>query len=498
MLAWTVYISFLSALGCFLVPKERPDLSRRLALAGTIAAALVGLICAILYAPVDGNPIVDTVKASWIPSLGIQYYLAADGISVVMVVLTGIASVAAVLFSWNIEDRANEFFGFFLTLIGGVYGVFISFDLFLLFVFYEIAIIPKYFLIAIWGSTRKSYGAMKIVLYSFIGSALALIGIMAAFVVSGAHSFELQQLIQHPYTPEFQRWAFPVTFIGFVILAGMWPFHTWAPTGHVAAPTGASMLLAGVVMKLGAYGALRVPMTLFPMGATIWREELALLAAISIVAGALVALVQSDFKFIIGYSSVSHMGFVLLGLLATTETGLSGAVLQMFSHGILAGLLFAVVGRMVYARTHTRELSQLDGMDLGRKLPFAATVFLIAALASVGLPGFSGFVAELHVITGAWSSFSYTAIMAGIGIVIGVAYSLRALLTVFWPSNQGCPPLRHEPLPAITAQEKIGSVLLIGTSLIIGIYPRLILDLVVPSLHSPLLEPLIGSVAGTQ
>jgi NADH-quinone oxidoreductase subunit M len=172
--------------------------------------------------------------------------------------------------------------------------------------------------------------------------------------------------------------------------------------------------------------------------------------------------------------------------------------LQMFSHGILAGLLFAVVGRMVYARTHTRELSQLDGMDLGRKLPFAATVFLIAALASVGLPGFSGFVAELHVITGAWSSFSYTAIMAGIGIVIGVAYSLRALLTVFWPSNQGCPPLRHEPLPAITAQEKIGSVLLIGTSLIIGIYPRLILDLVVPSLHSPLLEPLIGSVAGTQ
>ena len=405
MLGWTVYISFLSALGCFLMPAKRPDLSRRLALIGTMISALIALACFATYSPVDGNPIVDITKWNWIPTLGISFYLAADGISMTMVLLTGIASVAAVLFSWNIEERANEFFGFFLTLIGGVYGVFISFDLFLLFVFYEIAIIPKYFLIAIWGSTRKSYGAMKLVLYSFIGSTMALIGIMGAFVVSGSVSFDLQLLILHPYAPDFQQWAFPVTFIGFVILAGLWPFHTWAPTGHVAAPTGASMLLAGVVMKLGAYGALRVPMTLFPLGASMWREEMALLAAIGIVAGALVALVQNDFKFIIGYSSVSHMGFVLLGLLATTETGLNGAVLQMFSHGILAGLLFAVVGRMIYARTHTRDLAKLETMQLGKQLPFAAAVFLIAALASVGMPGFSGFVAELHVITGAWSSF---------------------------------------------------------------------------------------------
>ena len=491
MLGWTVYISFLSALGCFLTPSKRPDLSRRLALIGTLIPALIALACAVAYGPVDGNPVVDITKWNWIPTLGISYYLAADGISMVMVVLTGIASVAAVLFSWNIEHRANEFFGFFLTLIGGVYGVFISFDLFLLFVFYEIAIIPKYFLIAIWGSTQKSYAAMKLVLYSFVGSSLALIGIMAAFVVSGAVSFDLNQLILHPYTTEFQKWVFPITFIGFVILAGLWPFHTWAPTGHVAAPTGASMLLAGVVMKLGAYGALRVPMTLFPMGASMWREELALLAGIGIVAGALVALVQNDFKFIIGYSSVSHMGFVLLGLLATTETGLNGAVLQMFSHGILAGLLFAVVGRMIYARTGTRDLNKLEPMQLGRQLPFAATVFLIAALASVGMPGFSGFVAELHVITGAWSSFSYLALLAGLGIVIGVAYSMRALITVFWNSSSGTQSQSTPSLPGLTVQEKAGAILLIGTSLVIGVYPRLLLDIIAPSLQSPLLKPLL-------
>jgi len=405
--------------------------------------------------------------------------------------LTGIASVAAVLFSWNIEDRANEFFGFFLILIGGVYGVFISFDLFLLFVFYEIAIIPKYFLIAIWGSTKKSYGAMKLVLYSFVGSSMALIGIMGAFIVSGGVSFDLNQLILHPYTAEFQEWAFPVTFIGFVILAGLWPFHTWAPTGHVAAPTGASMLLAGVVMKLGAYGALRVPMTLFPMGAAMWREELALLAGIGIVAGALVALVQNDFKFIIGYSSVSHMGFVLLGLLATTETGLNGAVLQMFSHGILAGLLFAVVGRMIYSRTHTRDINKLATMQLGRQFPFTAAVFLIASLASVGLPGFSGFVAELHVITGAWASYSYLALMAGTGVVIGVAYSMRALISVFWSVDSDSNRPLQTTLPGLTIQEKAGATLLIITSLVVGIYPRLLLDIIAPSLQSPLLKPLL-------
>src|SRR5439155_27158749 len=199
-----------------------------------------------------------------------------------------------------------------------------------------------------------------------------------------------------------------------------WPLHTWAPTGHVAAPTAASMLLAGVVMKMGAYGALRVAMTLFPLGLAAWRNELALLAVIGIVYGATVALVQRDFKFVIGYSSVSHMGFVLLGLMTLSQVGLSGAVLQMFSHGIIASLLFAVVGRMVYDRTHTRELDDLQQMGLSKALPFAAVTFTIAGAASMGLPGFSGFIAELQVLIGAWQAFPTLAVIAGIGILIGV------------------------------------------------------------------------------
>ena len=302
--------------------------------------------------------------------------LAADGISRVLVLLTGLAAVAGVLFSWNIELRTNEFFAFFLALIGGVYGVFLSFDLFLLFVFYEIAIVPKYFLIAIWGSTRREYAAMKLALYSFVGSAMVLIGLLAAYATSGSHSTGLVDLAHAGLPVHFQMWAFPLVFVGFAILAGMWPFHTWAPTGHVAAPTAASMLLAGVVMKLGAYGCLRVAMALFPhgmdpwgfsfIGIGSWRDVFAVLAVIGIVYGALVALVQTDFKFVIGYSSVSHMGFVLLGLMTLNQIGMTGAVLQMFSHGVLAGLLFAIVGRIVYDRTHTRQLAELEGMHLSQ------------------------------------------------------------------------------------------------------------------------------------
>ncbi len=305
----------------------------------------------------------------WIPSLGIQFSLKADGISVTLLLLTGVIGLCGVLFSWNIDHRIKEFFAFYLVLIGAVYGVFLSFDLFLLFVFYEIVVIPKYFLIAIWGSTRREYAAMKLVLYSFIGSAMVLVGLIAAYVAAGSKSMSLGDLAGFHYSPHFQMWAFPLVFVGFGILAGLWPFHTWAPTGHVAAPTAASMLLAGVVMKLGAYGCLRVAMTLFPLGLDpwgfhvlglgSWRDVFAVLAVIGILYGALVALVQKDFKFVIGYSSISHMGFILLGLMTLNQIGLSGAVVQMVSHGILAGLLFAVVGRMVYARTHTRDLPAL-------------------------------------------------------------------------------------------------------------------------------------------
>jgi NADH-quinone oxidoreductase subunit M len=423
------------------------------------------------------------------------------------VVLTGIASVVGILFSWNIEHRTKEFFAFYLALIGGVYGVFLSFDLFLLFVFYELAIIPKYFLIAIWGSTRKEYGAMKLALYSFVGSAMVLVGLIAAYVVAGAKTMNLFELAKFPFPEGFQYWAFPLVFIGFAILAGLWPFHTWAPTGHVAAPTAASMLLAGVIMKLGAYGALRVAMTLFPVGLKAWQGTIATLAVIGIVYGAMVALTQKDFKFVIGYSSVSHMGFVILGLMTLNEIGLSGAVLQMFSHGIIAGLLFGVVGRMVYDRTHTRDLGVLEGMNLAKAIPFAAVTFVIASVASMGLPGFSGFVAELQVLIGAWHAFPTFAVLTGVGILIGVAYTLRALqLAFFGDAKKGQAAMAHaagnggvahdaSELEPITIPERIGAVILIAATLVIGLYPRLLLDLIVPSFSTPLFDGLRKVVA---
>jgi len=495
MLAWTIYLSFAGALAQALLPKGKPALSRWLAL--IVALAGLALAMAGFAAGIPNHfARVTIVDVPWVSSMGIHYLLAADGISLVLVLLTGLAAVAGVLFSWNIELRTNEFFAFYLALIGGVYGVFLSFDLFLLFVFYEIAIVPKYFLIAIWGSTRREYGAMKLALYSFVGSAMVLVGLLAAYVTSGSHSTGLVDLAHAGLPVSFQMWVFPLVFTGFAILAGMWPFHTWAPTGHVAAPTAASMLLAGVVMKLGAYGCLRVAISLFPhgmdpwgfsfLGVGSWRDVFAVLAVIGIVYGALVALAQTDFKFVIGYSSVSHMGFVLLGLMTLNQIGMTGAVLQMFSHGVIAGLLFAIVGRIVYERTHTRQLAELETMHLSKRLPFAAWAFVIAGMASMGLPGFSGFVAELQVLVGSWVAKPGWTIAAGVGIVVGVAYTWRALQKAFFSD---APPSAHmhehgHELATITVPEVAGVTLLVAATLIVGLYPRILLEAIEPAVKT--------------
>jgi NADH-quinone oxidoreductase subunit M len=490
MLAWSIYVSFLGAIAVLLLPRERAGSARGVALLAAglgFAAAVSGLV--------EGGEMRTLTRVSWVAGLGIEYHLAADGVSVALTLLTGIAAVAGILFSWNVERRPREFFALYLTLIGGVYGVFLSFDLFLLFVFYELAIIPKYFLIAIWGSTNKEYGAMKLALYSFVGSALVLIGLVAAYVAAGGTTMNLLELARQPFSTGFQQWAFPVVFVGFAVLAGLWPFHTWAPTGHVAAPTAASMLLAGVVMKLGAYGALRVALPLFPEGAQFWQMPLAVMAAVGIVYGAMVALTQKDFKFVIGYSSVSHMGFVLLGLMTMGATGLNGAVLQMFSHGIIAGLLFAVVGRMVYDRAHTRELAELEGMRLSRELPFAAATFVVASLASMGLPGFSGFVAELQVLIGAWQAFPGLALLTGLGIVVGVGYSIKVLQQAFFgdaPASRVAKP----GLEPITVPERLGAVLLMGVTLAVGLSPRWLIELIDASRRSGLFDQVLRGGRG--
>lgn len=492
MLAWTIYISFAGAIAAWLTGRERAGLARIIALGTSLAA----LVCALAgSANLNPGEVTELARALWIPQLGISYFLAADGISATLVILTGLAAVCGVLFSWNISHRANEFFALYLALIGGVFGVFLSFDLFLLFVFYEIAIIPKYFLIAIWGSTRKEYGAMKLALYSFVGSAMVLIALLTIYVLSPIKTFNLLELTEAGVMGAIgsnQAWLFPLTFIGFAILAGLWPFHTWAPTGHVAAPTAASMLLAGVVMKLGAYGALRVAMTLFPEGLKMWQMAFALLAVIGIVYGAGVALTQNDFKFVIGYSSVSHMGFVLLGLMSLTSIGLSGAVLQMFSHGIIAGLLFAVVGRMVYERTHTRDLAMLERFGLGRNMRFVSVTFLLACLASMGFPGFSGFIAEVSILIGTWRQLPMFTIVAAVGVLIGVGFTLRALIKSFYSPIGVDVDAAHTNYEPITVPEKTGAIILLGATIVIGLFPRLLFDLIQPAMQQEMFRRIVS------
>jgi len=483
----TIYVSFLGAALALAAGARSAHAARVTALVTALVSWALVIWAATGFVPQAG--LQTLVNAAWIPELGIRYHLAADGISLTLLMLTGLAATTGVLFSWNIGDRAGEFFALYLALIGGVYGVFLSADAFVLFVFYEIAIVPKYFLIANWGSTNREYGAMKLVLYSFASSALVLAGMLWAWAASGGVGFGLAELANAAM--QFSRFEqlgmFALLFTGFAVLAGMFPFHTWAPTGHVAAPTAASMLLAGVVMKLGAYGCLRVAMATFPAGLAAFAPVIAWLAIIGIVYAGLVALVQDDFKFVIGYSSVSHMGFVLLGLAAANATAVAGAVLQMFSHGVIAGLLFAVVGRMVYERTHTRRMEDLRALPLHRLLPFAAVVFVLAGLASMGMPGFSGFPAELTILIGTWKTQPVWALTAALGILIAAAFTLRAVqVSFFGKVERGAPEANaHHDYPPITWPEKLGAALLLAATIYLGLNPDALLDWIRPALESP-------------
>src|SRR6266513_3104979 len=482
MIAWTIYITFAGAVLVFLFPRA---FSRWIALLTTTATFAISLATFFCH-DLELAHFTTIVRAPWVPALGMNYYLAVDGISLTLVLVTSITAVSSVLFSWDIDQRVNEFFFWLLLVVGGSFGVFLSADLFLLFVFYELVIVPKYFLIAIWGSTNKEYGAMKLTLYSFFGGALVFIGIIAAYASAG--SLDLQQLAQFQFTPRLQSWAFPVLFLGFAVLAGIWPLHTWAPTGHVAAPTAGSMLLAGIVMKLGAYASLRVAMNIFPQGFHMWSKWIAVLAVVGIVYAAAVALRQRDLKFVIGYSSVSHMGFVLLGLATANALGVSGAVLQMFSHGVIGALLFAVAGRMIYRRTHTRELDALAGMNLSHAMPFAAFTFVVAAAASMGIPGFSGFAAELTILIGAWKTYPIAVWITGAGMVLVAAFTLRARVKSFFGDvrvQTGRVTTDADwKEESITLPEKCGACLLMFATLAVGLYPKFLLDRIQPAIEA--------------
>ena len=488
MIAWTIYITFVGAVLLLLSPRA---FARWIALLTTIVALALDLIELVRTPIADLAHFTTIVRVPWVLALGINYHLAIDGVSLTMVLVTGISAVSTVLFSWDVKERQNEFFFWLLLVVAGCYGVFLSADLFLFFAFYELVIVPKYFLIAVFGSTNKEYGAMKLTLYSFFGGIFVFVGILAAYVAAG--TLDLNQLSQFQFSAQLQSWAFPALFLGFAVLAGIWPLHTWAPTGHAAAPTAGSMLLAGIVMKLGSYAGLRVAMNLFPQGFQMWGKWIVLLGVIGIVYAAAVALRQRDLKFVIGYSSVSHMGFVMFGLAAATALSVSGAVLQMFSHGVIAALLFAVAGRMIYRRTHTRELDVLAGMNLSRVLPFAAFTFVVASAASMGIPGFSGFAAEITILIGAWKTYPGAVWITGAGMVLVAAFTLRALKQSFFGDARSTVQLQDGRVAldpdwndqqTVTAAEKCGACLLMFATVAVGLYPKLLLDRIMPAVEA--------------
>ncbi|MCA9787310.1 MAG: NADH-quinone oxidoreductase subunit M, partial [Candidatus Cloacimonetes bacterium] len=353
-------LPLLTALALLLVPGENKPLLRGISFVGSLATLVLSLVLAVMYwqqAVRGADPAAigsDTVlhfseRLLWFPSLGIQYLVGLDGISAAMLVLTGIIIFTAVLASWTMEDRLKEFFVLLFVLVAGVFGVFVSFDLFLFLVCYEVAVLPMYLLIGIWGTGQRKYAAMKLTLMLLLGSAGIIVGFLALYHQSGLATFDLLALGSVHYPPAFQQWVFPAIFIGFGVIGALYPFHTWSPDGHASAPTGVSMLHAGVLMKLGGYGVLRIAIYLLPEGAKHWALAFLVLTTINIVYGSLGAIRQKDLKYFTAYSSVSHCGFILFGLCTLNLMGFKGAVIQMFSHGIMTGLFFGLIG-MVYGR----------------------------------------------------------------------------------------------------------------------------------------------------
>ncbi|MPZ22135.1 MAG: NADH-quinone oxidoreductase subunit M [Dehalococcoidia bacterium] len=465
-----------------LIPQRSPNLIRAVAVVCSLA---VFVLSAYIFAFYDWQEsgLQFEQRLPWLENVGflgengISLYFAVDGIAAPLFLLNGVVILAGTLISLKIKNRNKDFFILLFILASGVFGTFGAQDLFFFFFWYEVAVLPMYMLIGIWGSSTdfgtflrtKEYGAMKLTMMLVAGSVLIFIGIFATFVEAGQGTFDLQVLASVEYDENFQKLIFPLFLIGFGTLAGMWPFHTWSPDGHVAAPTAVSMLHAGVLMKLGAFGILRVAIYLFPVGAAFWMPVLLVFGIVGAVYGAISAFGQRDLKYMIGYSSVSHMGYVLIGLATLNEIGVNGAVLQMFSHGVMTALFFAVVGS-IYDEAHIRDMTRFGG--LAKSLPLAAGFMAIAGLTSLGLPGFSGFVAEFHIFVGVFQDYEWAGVLAILAAAITAAYILRMLAMAFLgPFNE-----RWSRLPDMSPPELMGATLLFGAILFMGLWPAPFID----------------------
>lgn len=487
ILSMVVAAPALAAAVVVALPARARGAMRAVSLVGALVSLALSVVAFVRYdAAASGLQMVE--RYALVPALGVQLSFGLDGWGGPLLLLTGFIIVAGVLASWGLQRREKEYFALLLVLVSGVYGVFVAQDLLVFFLFYELAVLPMYLLIGVWGSSHevpgegpfraawgafavgdKQYAAMKLTLMLLVGSAAILVAILA--LRAAGHSLDLTELAATRFDRRLQLMVFPLLWLGFGSLAGVFPFHTWSPDGHASAPTAVSMLHAGVLMKLGAFGVMRVGMVLLPEGAQAWAPAVGAVAALNVLYGALCAMHQRDLKYIIAYSSVSHMGVVMLGAATLTPEGWNGAVYQMVAHGVMTGLFFALVG-VVYERAHTRAVPTMGGF--ATVMPGVAGFFTLACLSSLGLPGTAGFVSEFLVFVGAWrGGHPLWAIPGIVGAFVTAIYVLRATRAIFWGPG---PAERFHDLRDARGTEWGAPVLLGATLLVLGLWPRVLLD----------------------
>jgi len=468
------FVPIIGVLILALIPKRIEKSAKYIALITSMA--VLGLAA---YLWIIFDPSVPTMqfeeKYQWISNINVYYHLGIDGISMPMVLLTALLTVLGVMVSWNIVNKSKAFFALLLLLEVGMLGVFLSLDFILFYVFWELVLLPMYFLIGVWGSANRLYAAIKFFIYTLFGSVLMLVGILMIYFNSGLGTFDMLELINSGMGMGVQNWIFFLMFMGFAIKVPMFPFHTWLPDAHTEAPTAGSVILAGVLLKMGAYGFIRISIPILPEATKAWAPAIAILAVIGIVYGALACLIQKDLKRLIAFSSVSHMGFVMLGISSLTPTAVNGAVLQMFNHGCITGMLFLIVG-MIYERTHTRKISDMGGF--ANKIPLLSGMLAFTSFASLGLPGLSGFWGEFLILLGTYNGNTvFSKIMvyiAVIGIVLGAAYLLWMLQRViFGKYNEKLGDLKR-----MTWIEMATLAPLIIIIIFIGIYPAPLINMI--------------------
>ena len=498
ILTIVTFLPILGALGLLFVDKK----STKVFVQGATAIAFVDFLLSLplffWYDAARGG-FQFTERLSWIPAIGVDYYVGIDGISLLLILLTTFLGVIAILSSWTaIHERVKEYYIFMLALQTGMLGVFIALDFFLFYVFWEVMLVPMYFLIGIWGGPRKLYAAIKFFLYTLLGSVLMLLGILALYfyyprVTGGAATFDITEFIRvlgplrNPEWLEMQKWVFLAFFVGFAIKVPMFPFHTWLPDAHVEAPTAGSVILAGVLLKMGTYGFVRFSLPMLPEATKYYLPWMLGLAVIGILYGALVAMVQKDWKKLVAYSSVSHLGFCMLGIFALNEAGIRGGVLQMINHGLSTGALFLLVG-LIYERRHTRMIAEFGG--LSKQMPVYATLFMIVTMSSIGLPTLNGFIGEFTILVGAFTipaAYGFTipgvnwfiggkfwAVSAVLGIVLGAAYMLWLYQrTMFGKLDNP----ENAKLQDLDGRELLTLVPIIVACFWIGLYPKPLFDI---------------------